>query len=131
MTIDSRGCEWLYGMIHDSQFCALVNHVSVLLIIWHDSSAMLLLKYFHPVKRARDDSGGLLDPSYSNISLPTIEAAYVKVRAVCESQDTPSRSPCHMPFTMFECILQIPKKVRLIYVYINYDACANVCTYRY
>ena len=64
---------------------------------------MLLLKYFHPIKRARGDSGGLLDlsgplysnigPLYSNISLPTIEAANVKVRAVCESQDTPSRSP--------------------------------------
>ena len=95
---------------------------------------MLLLNYFHPIKRARDDSGSLLDlsgPIYSNISLPTIEAANVKVHAVCESQDTSSSSPCHMSFTMLESILQIPKKVWLIYVYINYNACANACTYQY
>ena len=31
-----------------------------------------------------------------------IKAANVKVRAVRESQDTPSRSPYHVPFTMLE-----------------------------
>ena len=56
---------------------------------------MSLLKYFHPVKRTRDDSGGLPDPSgalCSKIPSPTIEAANVEVRAVRDSQDMPSRS---------------------------------------
>ena len=59
--------------------------------------------YFHPVKRARDESEGLLDPSgplCSKISLLTIEAANVEVHAVCESQDTPSRSSYCVPFAM-------------------------------
>ena len=46
---------------------------------------MSLLKYFHPVKKARGDSGGLPDPAgslCSKISLPTIKAANVEVRAV-------------------------------------------------
>ena len=44
---------------------------------------------------------------YSKISLPTNEAANNEVCAVLESQDTPSKSPYHMPFTMLE---QLPKK---------------------
>ena len=44
---------------------------------------------------------------YSKISLPTIEAANVEVRAVCESQDTPAKSLYHMRFVMLE---QLPKK---------------------
>ena len=48
---------------------------------------------------------------YGKISLPTIKAANVEVRAVRKSKDTPSRSPYHMPFTMLE---QLPKKVWLI-----------------
>ena len=44
---------------------------------------------------------------YSKISLPTIEASNVEVRAVHESQDTLSRSPYHVPFAMLE---QLPKK---------------------
>ena len=106
--------ETTWAMIYDSQFHALVNHVPVLLIMWHDSSATSLLKHFHPEKRARDDSGGLLDPSgpsCSKISLPTIETANVEVRAVCELQDTPSRNPYHVPFAMLECILWLPKKM--------------------
>ena len=80
---------------------------------------MSLLKYFHPVKRARDDLGGLSDPSgplCSEISSPTIKAVNFEIRVVHESQDTPSRSPYHMPFTMLEHILWLPKKVWLIYV---------------
>ena len=102
MTIDSIGHKRLYGMVHDSQFHASVNHVPVVLIMWRDSSAMSLLIYFHPVKRARDDSGGLPDwsgPLCSKISLPTIEAVNVEVCTVRESQDTPSRSLYHVPFT--------------------------------
>ena len=37
----------------------------------------------------------------------------------------------NMPFTMFEHILQLPKKVRLIYAYINYNACAYYRTVGY
>ena len=78
---------------------------------------MLLLKYFYSVKRASGDSGGMPDPSgplCGNISLPTIKAANVEVRAVRESQDTLARSPYHMLSAMFERILWLPKKVWLI-----------------
>ena len=54
------------------------------------------LKYFRPIKRPRDDSGDLPDPSgslCSKIYLHTIEVANVKVCAIREPQDTPSRSP--------------------------------------
>ena len=91
---------------------------------------MLLLKYFHPVKRARNDSGSLPDPSgplYSKISSPTINAANAEVCAVRESQDTPSRSPYHIPFAMLARILQLLKKAWLIYVYNNYNTHANTC----
>ena len=57
---------------------------------------MSLLKYFRPINRPKGDSGDLPDPSgplCSKISLCTIKAANVEVRAVCESQDTPSISP--------------------------------------
>ena len=61
MTIGSREREQVNGMIRDSQFHASVNHVPLSLITWRNSSAMSLLKYFHPVKKARDDSRGLPD----------------------------------------------------------------------
>ena len=69
---------------------------------------MSLLKYYHVVKRASNDSGGLLDPSgplCSKISLPTIKVANAEVR---ESQDTPSKSPYHVPFALLERILWLP-----------------------
>ena len=76
--------------------------------------------------------GGLLDPFGSlctKIYSPIIEVANVEVHGVRESQDTPSRSPYHVPFTMLARILRLPKKVWLIHVYINYVY--NARAYRY
>ena len=49
-----------------------------------------------------------MDPSgplCSKNSLPTIKAANAEFR---ESQDTPSKSPYHVPFAMLERILRLP-----------------------
>ena len=95
---------------------------------------MSLLQYFHPVKRATNDSGGLPDPSgllCSKFFSPTIKVVNVEVRGVRESQDTPSRSPYHIPVSMLARILWLSKTVGLIYDYINYNARADACAYQY
>ena len=90
----------------------------------------VIVKIFSSCKRSRDDSGGLPDPSgplCSKISLPTIEAVNVEVRTVRESQDTPSRSLYHMPFTHAWTYSAATQKVWLIYVYVYQLQCTCKC----
>ena len=114
MTIDSRG----------HKFSKLWLWYDIMIIIDHVALQPCCYKnIFIQRKQPEMIEGGLLDPSGSlciKIYSPIVKVANVEVQAVCESQDTPFRSPYHVPFTMLAHILRLPKKVWLIHVYINY-----------